>query len=116
MAQDHAAGFDFSEGIELTPTIRGRSSLAMRWLAVACLALVSLFAAAQVLHSHPTTLDDTSKDCPLCLVLQSCASVVHSVQIDFSLQTTYYLTVSADLDRKSVIRSFVLFSRPPPQA
>ena len=87
---------------------------ANRVLVFVCLALFSVTATAQVLHSHPEAL--AAKHCPICPVLHSVAPLTHSIQLDFSFHTTAYLSACSDTEHHTVEVTFALFSRPPPQA
>jgi AhpD family alkylhydroperoxidase len=102
--------------MQVTLGKQARSGIAVRWLVLLCLLLVSIAATAQVLHVHPEQAADAPTHCALCLVMHSAAAVAHSVQLDFSLQTAAFLTASLDSQRPSVVNSFALFSRPPPLA
>jgi len=95
---------------------QARSGIAVRWLVVLCLALVSVAGTAQVLHFHADQLDGAPKHCSICLVLHSFAPLAHSVQLDFSLQATAFLSLSVDSHRPPMAASFALFCRPPPLA
>jgi hypothetical protein len=87
---------------------------AVRWLVVLCLALLSLTAAAQVLHFHADDLSGIEKRCPICSVLHSATPLTQAVELDFSFQTTALLQFSTSPNRRSFSGLFVLFSRPPP--
>jgi hypothetical protein len=87
---------------------------AVRWLVVLCLALLSLTAAAQVLHFHADDFSGIEKHCPICSVLHSATPLPHAVQLDFAFQTTALLQFSANPDQRSFSLLFALFSRPPP--
>jgi len=87
---------------------------AVRWLVVLCLALLSLTAAAQVLHFHADDSSGIEKHCPICSVLHSATPLAHAVQLDFAFQTTALLQFSTNPDHRSFSRQFALFSRPPP--
>jgi hypothetical protein len=89
-------------------------SCAVRCLVVLCLALLSLTAAAQVLHFHADDFSGIEKRCPICSVLHSATPLAHAVQLDFSYRTTALLQPSSTDDHCSFSGSFALFSRPPP--
>jgi hypothetical protein len=93
---------------------QARAGAIARWLVVLCLALVSISGAVQVLHYHADQLGSTAKECPLCQVLHSAATVVHSVEINISFQTTTYLPIFTESNHQSALTVFALFSRPPP--
>lgn len=87
---------------------------AVRWLVIVCLALLSVTAAAQVLHFHADELTGIEKHCPICSVLHSVAPLAHAVQLDFSFQTAFLPRVSVGLNHDSFAGTFALFCRPPP--
>jgi hypothetical protein len=100
--------------MHLTSIKQTNKSYAVRCLVVLCVALLSLTAAAQVLHFHADDFSGIEKRCPLCSVLHSVTPLVHAVQLDFSYQTTALLQVSTTSDHGSFFGLFALFSRPPP--
>jgi hypothetical protein len=100
--------------MQVTLIKQPRASSTFRWLVVLCLALVSLSATAQVVHFHADDLSGIEKHCPICSVLHSATPLTHSVQLDFSFQTTAPLHFCAGPDHHSFSASFALFSRPPP--
>lgn len=92
-----------------------RASSTFRWLAVLCLALISISASAQVLHFHADDqVAGAAKHCSICLVLHATPAVAQSVLVNVSFQTTAYLQVWANPAHNSASASFALFSRPPP--
>ena len=95
---------------------QARSGIAVRCVIFLCLALVSVAATAQVLHFHPDQFSSAPKHCPICPVLHSIAPVAHSVQLDFSLHATAFLSANINPHPQSPAKSFALFSRPPPLA
>jgi hypothetical protein len=100
--------------MQLTGYKQERSSIVVRCLIVLCLALVSIAATSQVLHYHADQTADTATHCALCLVMHSAPAISHPLQLDFSLQTTAFITTSLDPARQPVANWFALFSRPPP--
>ncbi|HLY98676.1 MAG TPA: hypothetical protein VKT33_06380 [Candidatus Angelobacter sp.] len=87
-----------------------------RWLAIACLVLVTAAATAQSTHFHAADSSDTETNCPLCLVLHSDVTVAPVVTLDFCLAEAGRLPLVPRTGPVVVLVVPALFSRPPPVA
>jgi hypothetical protein len=87
-----------------------------RWLAIACLVLVTAAVTAQSTHFHADDSSGTETNCPLCLVLHSDVNVAPVITFDFSLAETGPLPLVPRTGPVVVLDVPALFSRPPPAA
>lgn len=92
----------------------GQFSSATRWIAILCLLLVGLVAAAQAVHYHPNELANEAKHCTICQLAHASAQVGPVAQLSVGLTTTAFVVHSPDVDPKPVPDTFSLFCRPPP--
>jgi len=92
-----------------------RKAVINRWVAVACLLLLSVSVVAQS-HIHPDDSATLVKHCPICQVAHSSAQVAFTTQLHVVFTTSIFLVISQDCDRQSNFYPGWHFSRPPPQA